>query len=53
MKDAETKLNIVHGIMENVSLHRTTDSYKNAPDAEKVAYLEGIITSIWVATHTK
>ena len=52
MKDAETRLSITKAILENTELHRTLDSYKNAPDAE-VAYLEGIITSIWVATHTK
>ena len=51
--DAETKLNIIHGIMENVSLRRSVDAYKKASAEEKVAYLEGIITSIWVATHTK
>lgn len=51
--DAETKLNIVRGIMENVSLHRSVDAYKKAPAEEKVAYLEGVLTSIWVATHVK
>jgi len=51
--DAETKLNIIHGIMENVSLHRSVDAYKKAPAEEKVAYLEGVLTALWVATHTK
>lgn len=53
MKDAETKLNIIHGIMENVSLHRTADSYKNAPDAEKVAYLEGSFAALWAVVFAK
>ena len=51
--DAETRLNIIHGIVENVELHRSLDSYKSSTAEEKVAYLENIMMSLWVATHSK
>ena len=53
MKDAETRLDIVKNILENAELHRTVDSYKNAPDAEKVAFLETIFTALWAVVNTK
>ena len=51
--DAELRVNIVKGILENADLHRITDDYKKASADTKVAYLEGVISSLWVATHTK
>jgi hypothetical protein len=51
--DAQTRLSIVHGIVENVELHRSVDSYKKATAEEKVAYLESVMMSLWAATHAK
>lgn len=53
MKDAETRLSIAKAILENTELHRTLDSYKNAPDAEKVAYLEGSFAALWAVVFAK
>lgn len=49
--DAEIRLKVVHGIVENAELHRSLDSYKNAPAEERLAYLESTMSSLWAATH--
>lgn len=51
--DAEIRLSIIKGILENASLHRTVDAYKKASDAEKVAYLESTLTALWATTFAK
>ena len=48
---ASTRMSIVAGILNNVELHRCTNSYKNATPEEKVSYYEGIISALWSATH--
>lgn len=52
-KDAELRVSIIKGILENSELHRTVDSYKKSTDAEKVAYLESTLASLWAATFSK
>ena len=44
---------IVKGIIENVELHRSLDSYKKAPAEERLAYLESTLSALWAATHTQ
>lgn len=51
--NAEIRVSIIKGILENASLHRTVDAYKKASDAEKVAYLESTLTALWAATFAK
>lgn len=54
MRDnAELRVSIIKGILENADLHRTVDAYKKASDAEKVAYLESTLTALWSATFAK
>ena len=49
----EEKLNTVAGITENIELHRSLDSYKNAPAEERLAFLEGAMIALWAITHSK
>lgn len=47
---AEVKLAALKGIVDNVELHRITESYKTASPEEKVAYYEGMFSSLWCIT---
>lgn len=51
--DAELRISIINGILENADLHRMTDAYKKSSDAEKVAYLESTFTALWSAARAK
>lgn len=44
---AEVKLAAIKGIVTNTELHRITEAYKAASPEEKVAYYEGLFTSLW------